>query len=383
MKKYLLLVFGLVLIIDLAIVGCAKPAPTPTPAQPSPTTPAASPTPQPSPSPQPSPTTPTASPPPQEKKVYKWDMPYALYEGTWDWDVLVNWCDWVRRASGGRIDITPHGGGKIMPVSETFDAVSTGALKIDFTYGPYWTGKTPMAIYASGLPPFTLSRWAEYKVLYYYLGLQDLIREAYAKYNIYYLGTIPTNNCVMLSKRPVTTAADFKGLKMRATGMYGEVTAAAGASVVFLPWSEIYGALEKGVIDAVIAGPLSSQCDSGFHEHTKYFLETPLTPVDCWSIHINMDTWKELPDDLKAVLEGSIGYAENIFTASYFGHDAEWRGKLVKDFGFTVTRLSPEEQGKMHKYALQVLDKYAAKDPLFAKATNILKDYMRTLGYIK
>jgi TRAP-type mannitol/chloroaromatic compound transport system substrate-binding protein len=318
-----------------------------------------------------------------KEKVFKWDMTYPLYRGTWDWEVLEKWCAHLKVASNGRLDFTPYPGGEIMPTMETFDAVSTGTLKIDFSYGPYWIGKLPMAIYASGIPPFTLTRWEHYKVLYYELGLEALLRKAYAKHNIYYVAAIPTNNAVMLGKFPVNKAADLKGKKFRATGLYAEVLNEAGASATYFPWGEIYGALEKGTIDGVIAGPLSSQADSGFHEPTKYFLETPITPVDAWSLHINMDAWNELPKDLQNLIVESVSYAADLFTGSYFVHDVQWRSKLVKDFGFTVTTLPKEEQQKMSEYTMTVLDKYSKKDPIFAEATKILKKYMMDLGLSK
>ena len=318
-----------------------------------------------------------------EDKVYKWDMTYPLYRGTWDWAVLEKWCAHLKAASGGRLDITPHAGGEIMPVMETFDAVSSGMLKIDFSYGPYWIGKLPMAIYASGIPPFTLTRWEQYKVLYYELGLEKLIREAYAKHNIFYVAAMPTNNAVMLSKFPVHKAADLKGKKFRATGLYAEILNEAGASATYFPWGEIYGALEKGTIDGVIAGPLSSQADSGFHEPTKFLLETPITPVDAWSLHVNMDAWKELPDDLKQLLVESASYAADLFTGSYFVHDVQWRKKIVAEHGFTITTLPEEEQRKMNQYSIAVLDKYSKKDPAFAEATKILKTYMKDLGLLQ
>jgi TRAP-type mannitol/chloroaromatic compound transport system substrate-binding protein len=317
------------------------------------------------------------------EKVYKWDMTYPLYRGTWDWAVLEKWVAHLKAASGGRLDITPHAGGEIMPVMETFDAVSSGTLKIDFSYGPYWIGKLPMAIYASGLPAFTLPRWEHYKVLYYELGLEELIRKAYAKHNIFYVAAMPTNNAVLLSKFPVNKAADLKGKKFRATGLYAEILNEAGASATYFPWGEIYGALEKGTIDGVIAGPLSSQADSGFHEPTKFLLETPITPVDAWSLHINMDTWKALPADLQNLIIESTSYAADLFTGSYFVHDVQWRKKIVEKFGFTVTSLSAEEQQKMYQYSMAVLDKYSEKDPTFAEATKILKTYMKDLGLLK
>jgi TRAP-type mannitol/chloroaromatic compound transport system substrate-binding protein len=305
------------------------------------------------------------------EKVYKWDMTYPLYRGTWDWAVLEKWVAHLKAASGGRLDITPHAGGEIMPVMETFDAVSSGTLKMDFSYGPYWIGKLP------------LPRWEHYKVLYYELGLEALLRKAYAKHNIYYVATIPTNNQVMMTKFPVNKVADLKGKKFRATGLYAEILNKAGASATYFPWGEIYGALEKGTIDGVIAGPISSQADSGFHEPTKYLLETPITPVDAWCLHVNMDAWKSLPNDLQHLLVESASYAADLFTGSYFVHDVQWRTKLVKDFGFTITTLSEEEQQKMYQHSMAVLDKYSKKDPIFAEATEIFKKYMKDLGLLK
>jgi TRAP-type mannitol/chloroaromatic compound transport system substrate-binding protein len=218
--------------------------------------------------------------------------------------------------------------------------------------------------------------------MYYELGLEELIRKAYAKHNIFYVAAMPTNNAVMLGKFPVKKAADLKGKKFRATGLYAEVLNEAGASATYFPWGEIYGALEKGTIDGVIAGPLSSQADSGFHEPTKYFLETPITPVDAWSLHVNMDAWKELPDDLKALLIESASYAADLFTGSYFVHDVQWRKKIVEKHGHTVTTLPEAEQRKLSQYSMKVLDKYSKKDPEFAEATKILRTYMKDLGLL-
>lgn len=315
------------------------------------------------------------------QKVFKWDITYPLYRGTWDWKVLEKWCADLNKASGGRLVLTPMAGGEIMPVMETFDAVSTGTLKMDFSYGPYWIGKTPMAIYASGLPPFTLPTVENYWVLYNELGIKELIRKAYAKHNIYYVGFIPSNNAVLLSKSPVNSAADFKGKKLRATGLYAEVITQANAAAVFFPWGEIYGALEKGVIDGVIAGPLSSQADSGFHEPTKYLLETPITAVDGWSLHVNMDAWKALPEDLQQLLIQSTSYASELFTSSYYSHDMKYREKIANKFSFTT--LSEKDQLEMRKHSLAALEKYSAKDPDFAEATKALKKYMGDLGLLK
>jgi len=197
------------------------------------------------------------------------------------------------------------------------------------------------------------------------------------------VGFVASNNAVLLGKFPVNKVSDLKGKKLRATGLYAEVMNQAGASAVYFPWGEIYGSLEKGVIDGVIAGPLSSQADSGFHEPSKYLLETPITPVDGWSLHVNMDAWNKLPADLQQLLIQSTSYASDLFTASYYVHDVQWRHKLADKFKYTFTSLSEEDQLIMRKHSLAVLDKYSKKDPDFAEATKILKKYMTDLGLLK
>jgi TRAP-type mannitol/chloroaromatic compound transport system substrate-binding protein len=96
-----------------------------------------------------------------------------------------------------------------------------------------------------------------------------------------------------------------------------------------------------------------------------------------------MDAWKELPDDLKALLVESASYAADIFTGSYFVHDVQWRKKIVEQHGFTITTLPEEEQRKLSKYSMTVLDKYSKMDPTFAEATKILRTYMNDLGLLK
>lgn len=314
-------------------------------------------------------------------EVYKWDMPFYSPRGTKDFKVLENWCADLKTASGGRLDIKPLGGGEVMPVMETFEATSKGTFKINFSYDSYWTGKMAVAGFAAMIPPFTLQKREDYTVLYSSYGLEALLRKAYAEQNIYYVRAIPTNEWIMLTKSPIRSVADLKGKKIRAAGLYAEVLAAAGASPVFFPWGEIYGALEKGAINGVAAGPLSAQVDSAFHEVTKYYLSTPLTPVDGFSIHVNMDAWKALPDDLKGLLYGFGSHASDLFTNYYFGGDAAARAMIMKSpWKITETRLPQQEVDKMVKHGAAVLDKYSAKDKYFAEATAMLKKYMKDLG---
>ena len=174
---------------------------------------------------------------------------------------------------------------------------------------------------------------------------------------------------------------DLKGLKVRATGLIGEMLAAAGATVSYFPGPEIYGALEKGIVDAAVYGPLATQYELGFHEVTKFIAMPPMASEGD-EIIINMDAWNALPDDLKMILQLSIAeHGERL--AGIYRHESETALKAFIEKGATVTVMPESERLKLTTLGWKVVEKYAAKDPDFAKGSEILKNYLKLTGKIK
>lgn len=97
---------------------------------------------------------------------------------------------------------------------------------------------------------------------------------------------------------------DFKGIRVRTPGWYMDILTILGASVTPLPGSEIYLALERGIIDAVEFSSPAVNYPMGFHEITKYVIEPGVHQPSCqFDVVINKKKWDELPDDLKAIVE--------------------------------------------------------------------------------
>ena len=73
-------------------------------------------------------------------------------------------------------------------------------------------------------------------------------------------------------RKKINTIGDYKGLKMRiGTGLGGKVIAKAGGTAVLTPGSEIYAALERGVIDAgEWVGP-HDDMKLGLHKTARYY----------------------------------------------------------------------------------------------------------------
>lgn len=86
------------------------------------------------------------------------------------------------------------------------------------------------------------------------------------------------------SKRPIKTVADLKGLKMRVqqSAIQKDTYAALGAQATPMSFSELFTALQTGVVDGADNGPLDIEA-SKFYQVTKYLSLTRhfilLTPM--------------------------------------------------------------------------------------------------------
>lgn len=76
----------------------------------------------------------------------------------------------------------------------------------------------------------------------------------------------------MHSRKPIKSLEDLKGLKLRTAGAWAEVATTLGASTVILPASEVYPALERGVVDAIEWATPGINYGLGFHKVAKYII---------------------------------------------------------------------------------------------------------------
>ncbi|MGD1822239.1 MAG: TRAP transporter substrate-binding protein [Pleomorphochaeta sp.] len=102
--------------------------------------------------------------------------------------------------------------------------------------------------------------------------------------------------------RPIHTPEDLNGLKMRSNGMdtIDKTFKALGASVVSVPYSDLYMALKTGVADGQ-ENPWVNVEGMKFYEVQKYFtvLNYQFHPDP---FYVNLDWYNSLPSDLQEVL---------------------------------------------------------------------------------
>jgi TRAP-type mannitol/chloroaromatic compound transport system substrate-binding protein len=178
--------------------------------------------------------------------------------------------DKLNETSGGSLDVTVYGAGKLVPSLQIFDAVQQGSLDAGITSPLYVAGRFPAVQLFGGIPfgpdAITHTAWL------YDGGGREIWSEIYAKQGVV---TIP---CGLMDSEAggwynfeINTIDDLKGKKVRFAGLAGEAMAKVGASIVLLPGGEIYPGLEKGLIDGTELSMPAIDITLGLQQVGKYY----------------------------------------------------------------------------------------------------------------
>ncbi len=111
---------------------------------------------------------------------------------------------------------------------------------------------------------------------------------------------------VMSSNRPMRVPADMKGLKMRiqASKVLDEEMRTLGANPQVMAFSEVYQALQTGVVDGT-ENPPSNLYTQKMHEVQKHLTVTNHGYIG-YAVIVNKKFWDKLPADIRTQLEGAM-----------------------------------------------------------------------------
>ncbi len=233
---------------------------------------------------------------------YNWTFQTSGAAGDDVYRFQQSWAEWVLKDSGGRIQITVLPADAVVKYTETLDAVGANILQGDLTDPSYFAGKDP----AFSLIGNMVGAWSHPFELFDMMktgGGYEIFDGLLAQYNIKLLGVACTGVEAFVSKKPIRGVADFKGIKLRAPqGMVNNVFAAIGAAPVNLPGSEVYTALDKGVIDAADYTVFATNQAQGMNDIARFPIYPGFHSMPTMQVTMNLDVWKSLPADLQEVM---------------------------------------------------------------------------------
>jgi TRAP-type mannitol/chloroaromatic compound transport system substrate-binding protein len=271
----------------------------------------------------------------------------------------------VKELTDGRFQISAHAAGEIVPPLAVLDAVQGRSVECGHTAGFYYLGKEPALVFDTGVPfgmtPRQHAAWMNNG------GGLELMRELYAKYNVV---QIPCGNTGAQMggwfRKEIRRPEDFKGLRMRAAGLLGNVYAKLGVTPQQLPAGDVYPAMEKGTLDAVEwVGPYDDE-KLGLHKVAKYYYAPGVMELGASLCFIvNKAAWAELPASYKAALEAACAKAGNEMLSKYDANNVVALKRIIAGGGAKLAYWPRPVMEALQKATEEVLQEQATKDETF------------------
>lgn len=287
----------------------------------------------------------------------KWTMQTTWSQGMLLHEMAVDLSERVSEMTGGKFTIDVLPAGAVVGGLEVLDACNTGTIDAYHSWPGYWMGKHPSAPFFASIP---MGLEPQMYIMWLYAGdgakLQQAMYDEIGM-NVYSIpGGVTHPEVLAHSNKPLNKIEDFKGLKYRAPGLWGEILKDAGVAVTMLPGTELYTSLEKGVLDATEFSSPTVNNQSGFQEVTDYVAGPGMHQPTCFfEFGFNKDKYDALPDAYKAILQNA-GKATTVYmwskgTVSDMDVIKSW-----KEAGETFTRVDDKSQLEFREMAWGYID---------------------------
>jgi C4-dicarboxylate-binding protein DctP len=159
---------------------------------------------------------------------------------------------------------------------------------------------------------------------------------------------------VMSANKAIRVPADYKGLKMRiqSSKVLGDQIKALGAIPQVMAFSEVYQALQTGVVDGT-ENPPSNFYTQKMQEVQKYLSMTDHGVIE-YAVIVNKKFWDGLPADIRTTLQAAMQDATK-FANDIAKKENDEALEAVRKSGKTqILTLTPTEKAAMKKALVSV-----------------------------
>jgi TRAP-type C4-dicarboxylate transport system substrate-binding protein len=263
----------------------------------------------------------------------------------------------IEEGSGGRVRVTIHPYGSLGTSAQITEQLQAGALQLAFA-SPGHLGSVVPEVQVFSLH-FVFPETEE--------ALRDLLRDerllaplraAYRDHRLALLAVVSEGFMVWSGNKPLVTPADFDGFKMRtmASPLLVEAYRAYGANPTPLPYAEVYGALQLGMVDGQV-NPIFAIAEMGFHEVQDVLTEARHLPfVTTLAAHPGF--LDGLPPDLRALLDAAVADLHDHSFAVERRLNAERLERILAAGGTRLVRLSEPQRAAFRARSLPVRERY-------------------------
>ena len=197
----------------------------------------------------------------------KWDLPTAYPVSSFQTENLQAFVNDVDKATGGKLKITLHPGASLYKANEIKRAVQTGQVQAGEFILSGHSNENPL--FGADSLPFLADSYTEARKLAQIE--RPYMDKLLAGQNMKLLYTVPWPGQSLYSSKPVESAADLKGTKMRAYNpATSRIAQLAGAQPTTIQLAELGQALATGTVENFLTSSASG-IENKLFESVKYF----------------------------------------------------------------------------------------------------------------
>ena len=277
----------------------------------------------------------------------------------------------VKANTGGKVEVQIFGAAQLYKPAQHHAAIAGGKLESAIVLSFQWGGTIPEMNVT--IIPYFMSSVDKMRKFPGSEAARMLDAKMAEKGVLNIAWLMDANDGIFTSARaPLIRPEDFRGVKIRGLSkLWDEGLVAMGAAPSAMPGSEVYQALQTGVIDAGFTG-VQAAFSRRFYEVQKFGVASNII-LAYDNLIVNPAWWNGLPADARKGIMDAVAKAEARAIPAADGIPAEHIQQL-RDKGMNVTVLS-KAQEKVMAEAMQpaVIKAFNASSPDAARLIELIR----------
>ncbi len=279
----------------------------------------------------------------------------------------------VAALTDGRFQIEPAEAGALVPALQVLDAVQAGSVPIGHSAGYYYLGKNAALTFDTAVPFGMQAR--QHDAWIRYGGGGELVQQMLSDFGV--IGLQGGNTGTQMGgwfREPVRSLADLRALTMRIPGLGGRAMERLGVVAQTLPGGEIYGALERGAIDATEwVGPYDDE-KMGFYRVVRtYHYPGWWEPAAAMSFYVNRAAFEALPSGYREALVSAANETNALMLSEYDAKNPAALGRLIEQ-GVEPSAFPPDVMAAAAQASVELMDE-TADEPLARRLLTSYRDF--------
>ena len=278
--------------------------------------------------------------------------------------------DELAKRSDGRLKMQINFGGSLIKAKGVLKGVASGIGDLGTIVGVY-TPTELLNFRVGDTPSGNDDTWVGVRAAYQLATENATVQAEFATQKAVYLANFTTSTVILACRTPVASLADLKGLKIRSNPPHSEVFREYGASIVNLPFPEVYPALDKGIVDCAQAY-WSSVMAYRLHEVAKHITALKWSQNLGFGVVMNKRRFDSLPAaDRDLLVQLGSELTDHNAKETIAAVDRV-KAAVAKDASVTVHELGAQDQAALIAAGLKQAD-------AFAGDKGVLADYMNAV----